>query len=291
MAPTTATRQKAVLKAKPLARPGTKPVIKWAGGKSKLLTHILPLLPAQIVTYREPFCGGAAVFFALSPSQRKRAVLCDQNQDLVALYIALRDDVDGLISALGHYRYDRKLFYKTRAVDPETLSPVERAARLVFLNKTCFNGLWRVNSKGVFNVPFGRYENPTILDEDVLRRAAAVLKGVRIEHGDFVLATKGAKAGDFVYFDPPYAPLSKTALFTAYATQGFGHADQVRLRDEFARLGKLGVQAVLSNHDTEEIRALYAGFRIVALGVRRSINSNIQKRGPARELLITTERI
>jgi DNA adenine methylase len=283
--------QKAVQKAKPKTRPGTKPVIKWAGGKSKLLVHILPLVPEKIATYREPFCGGAAVFFALSPSQRKRAVLCDQNRDLVALYTALRDDVDALITELGRYRYDRKLFYRTRAIDPETLSQIERAARLVFLNKTCFNGLWRVNSKGIFNVPFGRYDNPTILDEEVLRRASTVLKGVRIEHGDFMLATKGAKAGDFVYFDPPYAPLSKTALFTAYATQGFGHADQVRLRDEFARLGDRGVQAVLSNHDTEEIRALYADFRIHPLGVRRSINSNVAKRGPARELLITTERV
>jgi DNA adenine methylase len=264
----------------------SKPVVKWAGGKAKLLREILPLVPDKVATYREPFCGGAAVFFALEKGRRKRAVLCDQNADLVALYTVLRDDVEGLMRALKKYRYDRDLFYETRAIDPITLSQRERAARLVFLNKTCFNGLWRVNSSGIFNVPFGRYANPNILDVPTLKAAASVLKGTTIVHGDFTKATKAAKPGDFVYMDPPYVPLSKTANFAAYATGGFGPADQLRLKGEFARLASLGVHAVLSNHDTEEMRELYKDFNIVPVNVIRSINSNIAKRGPAREILV-----
>jgi DNA adenine methylase len=264
----------------------SKPVVKWAGGKAKLLREILPLVPDKVATYREPFCGGAAVFFALESTRRKRAVLCDQNADLVALYTVLRDDVDGLIRALRKYRYDRDLFYETRAIDSATLNERERAARLVFLNKTCFNGLWRVNSSGIFNVPFGRYANPNICDVPTLKAAALVLKGATIVHGDFIKATKTAKPGDFVYMDPPYVPLSKTANFAAYATGGFGPADQLRLKNEFARLASLGVNAVLSNHDTEEMRELYKDFNIVPVNVIRSINSNITKRGPAREILV-----
>lgn len=263
-----------------------KPVVKWAGGKSKLLGKILPLIPERVLTYREPFCGGAAVFFALPVEQRKKAVLCDQNADLIALYVAIRDDVDAVIKALSRFRYDRDLFYQVRAQDATKLSAVERAARLVFLNKTCFNGLWRVNASGMFNVPFGRYDNPTILDEVALRNAAEVLRRARIVHGDFLQATRTAKQGDFVYFDPPYVPLSKTAQFTAYASEGFGHEDQLRLRDELKRLSKLGVRAVLSNHDTEETRELYRDFRVEGVDVIRSINANIKRRGAAREILV-----
>jgi DNA adenine methylase len=268
-------------------------VVKWAGGKHKLLPELCALAPLEIGTYFEPFCGGAALFFALAAAEPKafrKAVLADQNVDLMALYGALRDDVEALITELAKYRYDRDLFYQVRAQNAQLLSPLERGARLLFLNKTCFNGLWRVNASGQFNVPFGAYKNPVICNKAVLRNAAAQLQGVTLQTGDFLAATKRARAGDFVYFDPPYVPLSKTALFTAYGQLGFGRAEQECLRDELFRLKKLSVRAVLSNHDTPETRALYKGLWCRNVQVRRSINSDITKRGHTGELIVMSER-
>jgi DNA adenine methylase len=271
-----------------------KPIVKWAGGKGKLLGELLARVPDEVRVYREPFAGGAALFFALAAEAKAgrrrldRAVLADENVDLVACYRAVRDDVDGVIEALGGYRYDRELFYATRERDTASMSDVERAARLVFLNRTCFNGLWRVNSSGRFNVPFGRYKNPRILDEAGLRAAHDALAAAELVHGDFTLATKDAAPGDFVYFDPPYVPVSRTASFTAYARRGFGSADQERLRVELSRLKGLGVRALLSNADTPETRALYADHAAWVVAVPRAINSDASKRGAAAELLVTT---
>jgi DNA adenine methylase len=242
-------------------------------------------------TYYEPFCGGAALFFALANEEAPRfrqAVLVDQNADLMAFYTALRDDVDALLRALRKYRYDRDLFYEVRAQSTTKLSTIERGARFLFLNKTCFNGLWRVNSKGQFNVPFGTYKNPKIVDEPSLREASSRLQHVALKHGDFLAVTKRAKSGDFVYFDPPYVPLSRTAQFTAYHSDGFGPDDQQRLRDEMKRLAQADVHVVLSNHDTEDARALYRGFWGCSVGVRRSINSDITKRGLTGELIVSS---
>lgn len=268
-----------------------QPVVKWAGGKKGLLGALLPLVPAKVDRYIEPFAGGAALFFALaseSPRRFRSARLSDTNADLVALYQALRKDPEGLIASLGSYRYDEEMFYRVRDLDPSTLSPVERGARMLFLNKTCFNGLWRVNSKGKFNVPFGRFVNPTIVDPPRLREASKALRHATCKNSDFLSSTRDAKPGDFVYFDPPYVPVSNTANFTAYAQNGFGREEQERLVDELGRLKKNKVAAVLSNADTPETRELYARFSMRVVHMRRSINRDTKKRGPAPELLVTT---
>lgn len=269
-----------------------KPIVKWVGGKARLLGALLPHVPDAIDTYVEPFAGGAALFFALASADGgprfRRAILADQNAELVACYRAVQRDVEAVIRALGAYRYDRDLYYETRELDTSGMSDVERAARLLFLNRTCFNGLWRVNASGKFNVPFGRYENPRILDADGLREASRVLAKADIVHGDFARATKKLGAGDFVYFDPPYVPVSATANFTAYAKDGFGEADQARLAAELRRLRGRSVGVLLSNHDTPEARRLYEDFAVHVVHVKRPINSDIKKRGHAAELVVTT---
>ncbi len=266
-------------------------VVKWAGGKKGLLGELLPLVPDVIGRYYEPFAGGAALYFALAsetPRRFKTATLADTNVDLVALYQALRTDVEGLIEALGQYRYEPDMFYATRKLDAESMQPVARAARLLYLNKTCFNGLWRVNSKGKFNVPFGRFVNPKIVDPPRLREAARALRHATCKVGDFAKITKNAKPGDFVYFDPPYAPVSTTANFTAYGKVGFDASQQERLVVELQRLKRAGVKAVLSNADTPYTRTLYARFRVRVVHMRRSINSATEKRGLSPELLVDT---
>ncbi len=268
-----------------------KPIVKWAGGKARLLPELLARVPTEIRTYAEPFAGGAALFFALArdPSRSfRRAVLADQNEDLVACYRAIRDDVESLIVALGAYRYDKELFYATREKDPRRMSDVERGARLIFLNHTCFNGLWRVNSKGKFNVPFGRYTNPRILDEAGLRAASALLQRARIVKSDFAAVTRELSAGDFVYLDPPYVPLSKTASFTAYASDGFGPEDQSRLRAQLVELKARGVFVMVSNADTPETRELYRGFAMHVVRAGRVINADVSKRGDTTELLVVS---
>jgi DNA adenine methylase len=215
-------------------------------------------------------------------------VLGDQNEELIACYRAVRDDVDALLEALSEYRYDRKLFYATRDRDTNGMSDVERGARLLFLNRTCFNGLWRVNAAGKFNVPFGRYKNPRIVDEEKLRDAARALKGVDLRVADFAAVTRSLGAGDFVYFDPPYVPLSRTAAFTAYGKDGFSHEEQTRLAKELRRLKKRGVMAMLSNADTPDARALYEGLCMTVVQVPRVINSDPTKRGGTAELLVTS---
>lgn len=273
-----------------------RPIVKWAGGKSRLLGEILARMPERMGTYAEPFAGGAAVFFALASESAsgksgarrfERAVLADQNLDLVALYRATRDSVGELIEALRGFRYDRDLFYEVRAQDPSVMSDVARGARLLFLNRTCFNGLWRVNSKGLFNVPFGRYQNPRILDETGLRAAALLLAGVELLHGDFCEVTRTLQSGDFVYFDPPYVPVSNTAKFTSYAREGFAEADQTRLTAELLRLKKKRVLALLSNADTPESVAMYAGLSVDRVRTSRSINSDATGRGEVSELLVS----
>lgn len=263
------------------------PIVKWAGGKTKLLPALRRLLPATIATYAEPFAGGAALFYELANASRfRRAILADRNEDLVACYRAVRDDVERLIRALGEYRYDKDLFYEVRDRDPSKLDDVERGARFLFLNRTCFNGLWRVNASGKFNVPFGRYKNPRIVDEEGLRAASLALAKAEVKNADFADVVRTLRPGDFAYFDPPYVPLSKTADFTAYAEGGFGAEDQRRLVETFRELKARGVPAMISNADTEETRELYKSFAAHQVEAPRSINSDASKRGNTTELIV-----
>ena len=214
------------------------------------------------------------------------AYLSDINNSLIDTYLALRDCVDEVIAVLREHIHDRDYYYQVRALRPETLSLPERAARVIYLNKTCYNGLYRENRKGEFNVPFGRYKNPTICDEPNLRAVSRALQGVDISNRPFTSILDYAQAGDFVYFDPPYHPLSPTANFTAYDRHGFGPDDQRHLRDVFAALGDRGVRAMLSNSDTPFIRDLYAGFRIDQVFVARAVNSKASGRGKVAEVIV-----
>lgn len=267
------------------SRPGIAagPFLKWAGGKGQLLEQYSPLFPTAWRTYFEPFLGGGAVFFHLTPNT---AVLSDINEDLINAYVVVRDRVDELVAALRVHHNERDYFYAVRARKPETLTPVERAARLIFLNRTCFNGLYRVNKKGQFNVPFGRYSNPTICDEAKLRAASLALTGAEIRAADFEAALEGAGAGDFAYLDPPYNPISTTSSFTSYAQEGFGEGEQHRLASVYKRLDIHGVRLMLSNSASSLVRGLYAGFRIIEVTAKRAINAKADRRGPITELLI-----
>jgi len=267
-----------------------RPVLKWAGGKTQLLASILVRLPKRIDTYFEPFVGGGAVFFALAAEGRfRRAVIGDRNPDLIAVYQAIRDDVDAVIRALGKLEHSEAGYYRIREASPRGL--VQRAARIIYLNKTGYNGLYRVNRAGRFNVPFGRYANPTICDEPNLRAVAEVLQSVQIREADFEELCRRARPGDAVYFDPPYVPLSKTSSFTAYDRHPFGIEEQERLARTFGRLGERGVAAVLSNSDTAETRRLYAEYRPKKVEVTRPINCRPALRGPISEILVSNRRL
>ena len=265
-----------------------KPVLKWAGGKTRLLTEILDRLPAKIDTYYEPFVGGGAVFFALAGQGRfRRAVLADQNPDLIEVYRALQKEGEEVIRALREYKdyNDEQSYYQIRAQAPR--GRARRAARFIYLNKTGYNGLYRVNRSGSFNVPFGRYKNPKILDEPALRAASAALEGARLRCADFEHVVCNAAPGDAVYFDPPYLPLSKTANFTAFGRQPFELPAHKRLARVFTESAGRGVHTLLSNSSTDVARGLYAGHTIDTVQGRRSISCKGHSRGPVDEILVT----
>jgi DNA adenine methylase len=269
-----------------------RPVVKWAGGKTRSVEAICARLPKQIETYYEPFVGGGAVFFALAAEGRfRRAVISDSNQELITAYRAIRDDVEGVIGAIrrlhpGNVTADR--YYAIRRSNPTSANGT--AARLIYLNKTCFNGLYRVNQSGRFNVPFGSYANPHVLDSENLRSVSAALQGVHIAAVDFSWWQRACKAGDAVYFDPPYLPASKTANFASYTPDGFGLEEQSRLMTLFAALSRRGVSVVLSQSDTFESRAICKDGEartVNRLEVPRSISCAGKKRSPVGELLIS----
>ncbi|HEX9297168.1 MAG TPA: DNA adenine methylase [Polyangiaceae bacterium] len=260
-----------------------RPFLKWAGGKGQLLAELRALVPARAARYFEPFLGGGALFFDRLPTQ---GVLSDVNAEIVDCYLSVRDHVEELIQALGAHRYDPDYYYRVRDLDPGSLPLVERAARTIFLNKTGFNGLYRVNRSGKFNVPFGRYVKPVICDARNLRACSRALSAVDLAVCDFEVAVANAEPGDFVYFDPPYVPLSRTSTFTAYAARGFGPEEQKRLSKVFERLTERGVSVVLSNSDVPEVRGLYAGYAIRSVKAARSINSKPSCRGPISELVV-----
>jgi DNA adenine methylase len=270
-------------------RSGVRPILKWAGGKWQLMPtlerHFPPL--ASVRRYFEPFVGGAAVFFHL---QYPRSHLSDTNAELVNVYQVVRDRVGELIAALGAHVNTADHYYRVRAQDPATLSAMERAARLIYLNKTCYNGLYRVNRQGRFNVPFGRYRNPTICDPANLEAASRALRHATLAVGDHETALRDATGGDFVYFDPPYQPVSRTASFTSYTDARFDASEQERLARTYRRLHRAGCYLMLSNSDTPLIRDLYAGFRIETIAANRAINCRADGRGPVAELVIVNYR-
>jgi len=282
-----------------------RPFLKWAGGKQQLVAELVARAPRSIETYYEPFIGGGAMFFALLADPAlapKRTVLNDLNRDLVTVYEVVRDEVDALVARLealqGPYlaadaEGRNARYYAERERQPE--GPVDLAARFIFLNKTCFNGLYRVNRQGIFNVPHGKYRQPRILDEANLRAASAALAGVRLTHADFEAALATPKRGDFVYLDPPFEPLSATSSFTGYTEGSFSRTEQRRLKLVVDDLTERGVHVLLSNSAHDYIRGLYSAdrgpfaegrYRIDSTHARRAINSRGDKRGPVDELVV-----
>jgi DNA adenine methylase len=245
-------------------------------------------------TYYEPFIGGGAVFFALAAERRfKNAVIADRNPWLVEVYKTVRDDLRGLCTALARHQAratDEDYFYEIRALDTDSMSPTERAARILYLNRTCYNGLYRVNRSGRFNVPFGRYKNPRVLNEPGLEAASRALRGVEIMNSDFEMVSAKPKRGDAIYFDPPYVPVSATASFTAYDQHVFGLKDHARLSATYRACIERGAVAVLSNSDTPETRALFADLEVQTVNATRAINSKAAKRGSITEILVVGER-
>jgi DNA adenine methylase len=264
-----------------------RPFLKWVGGKAQLLDQMEPLLPEVFGRYFEPFVGGAALFFELrTRSAEMPAVLSDVNDELVDCYCAIRDEVEDVIRELKAHRYESTYYYQVRDWDRRRLSRAKAAARTIFLNKTGYNGLYRVNRAGQFNVPFGRFTNPRFRDEDNLRACSRALEGVSIERRDYSLVLGHAKKGDFVYFDPPYVPLSPTSDFTSYIPGGFGEVEQRNLAKTFAKLAKRGVHVMLSNSDTPLVRRLYEGFAIDVVYAARHVNSNAARRGKLAEVVV-----
>ena len=266
-----------------------RPFLKWAGGKRQLLPVLLPRVREGMEGgYHEPFVGGGALFFELARLGElpNRVSLADGNPNLVEAYVAVRDDLATLEGLLCEHvsRHGEEHFYATRATVPGTST--ERAARVIYLNKTGFNGLYRENSKGKFNVPFGRYANPSILDEHNLRAAHEVLQGVEVLVGDFAGVRERAQPRDLVYFDPPYDPVSATSSFTSYARGGFGAEEQTRLRDVVRELSGRGVRVLLSNSMTPRVCDLYAGFRVDTVLASRAVNSRGDRRGKVEEALV-----
>ncbi len=271
----------------PLRAPA--PFLKWAGGKGRILSQLTPLLPAGIDRMRhvEPFVGGGALFFA---RRAARALLCDVNPALIATYEAIRDDVERVIDMLAPLaaRHDAEHYYgvRTRYNEGRGEASAERAAMFIYLNKTCFNGLHRVNKKGEFNVPAGRYKNPRILDPDALRAASFALANTDLRCAGFEALLASARPGDFIYLDPPYEPVSETASFTSYARGGFTRDDQTRLRDVYRALDRRGCRLMLSNSDVPFIRDLYAAYRIDTVAAPRAVSCDGRGRGKVSEVVV-----
>lgn len=282
----------------PPASIAPKPFLKWAGGKTQLLSQIAPHFPAEFNHYCEPFTGSAAVYWRLyslreqGRAQFSGARLADSNTELINCYQVVRDDAAGLIEKLTNHRqqHQKDYYYHIRAQQVTDLSPVDRAARFIYLNKTCYNGLYRVNRAGQFNVPMGRYQNPAIFDAAALHSASRALQGVEIAQADFRELLDWAQGGDFIYFDPPYVPLSPTASFTSYTPHPFGEGDQQELADVYRELNRRGCLLMLSNSWTPTILALYRDFHCRELKASRAINSKADKRGLVSEVLVINYR-
>lgn len=266
------------------------PVLKWVGGKRQLIETFSPLLPKKITSYCEPFVGGGALLFHLQPNI---AYVNDINTDLICVYTVIKDSVDELIEELKQYKNNSDFFYAVRDWDRDrkkysSLSAVERAARILYLNKTCYNGLYRVNNAGEFNSPFGNYRNPNIVNEPVLHAVSAYFNAATVYFScvDYREVLANIKKGTFVYLDPPYDPVSETSSFTGYSKGGFSKEDQVRLRQCCDDLNKRGIKFMLSNSATPFILEQYAAYNITVVQAKRAINSVGSKRGDVDEVVV-----
>ncbi len=254
----------------------TRPLLKWAGGKTQLLPELLAKMPKRYGKYIEPFIGGGALFFALQP---EGAVIADSNPELINLYQSVADSVEDVIDKLKTCSNTEDAFYALRELDWKLMAPPDAAARTIFLNRTCFNGLYRVNKSGGFNVPFGRYKNPKILDEDALRAASQLLQRTTIVQGDYknVLA-QHAQPGDFVFLDPPYLPVSKYADFKRYTKEQFYEEDHRDLASEVERLHDRGCHVILTNSNHPLVHELFGHHKIEVIQTKRHISSNAESR-------------
>ena len=279
-----------------LSSPAPHPFVKWAGGKGSLLSEITSRIPygprgRTFVRYIEPFVGAGALFFWIRRSfPALDCLIADSNEELINAYRAIRDDVERVVAKLETHQalHSEEHYYGVRRASPR--EPAERAARFIYLNRTCYNGLYRVNRRGAFNVPIGRYHRPRIVDRENLLAVGTALRGVGIEAADFERATESAGPGDLVYMDPPYHPLSETSGFTSYTPGGFGLEEQRRLARVFEKLSRRNAFVILSNSGSDLVRELYESLeprpRIDEVGVARPINSKGKSRGPVPELLI-----
>ena len=265
----------------------TYPLVKWVGGKRQLMPELLKNMPISFKRYFEPFIGGGALFFELQPYN---AYISDMNEELINLYCVVRDNVFELITDLNKHKITKEYYLKIRNLDRTSkykkLTNVQRASRFIYLNRTCFNGLYRVNSKGEFNVPFGYYKNPKIIDVDNLLNCSSLLKNTEIKHADFSAILECAQKGDFVYFDPPYVPLNETSSFTSYTKNGFDMEMQIKLNEVCNELNSMGVKFMLSNSDTTVINELYSNYRIEKVLASRQVNANADGRGKITEVLV-----
>ncbi len=266
-----------------------KPFLKWAGGKHQILKHLLQLLPHDVRdrTYREPFLGAGSLFFALNPSN---AFISDANENLIMAYEYVRDCPDLVYEYLrGHRKNDsEEYYYQTRDVYNRNRNrpSAAQAARFIYLNKTCYNGIFRVNQKGLFNVPHGRYEAASLPSRQQLRQVSELLQGKKISVASFKDALEGAQKGDFIYLDPPYPPLNGTSCFNHYTRDKFTEKDQEELAATVKRLDEAGCLLMVSNGNSEKILDLYKSFNVYTLQVRRFITCK-SKRHKVRELVIT----
>lgn len=265
------------------------PVVKWVGGKRQILHEIEKYIP-KFSTYYEPFVGGGAVLFHIQPS---KAIINDVNSELVSLYEVIRDHVDELIEDLRKHKNEDEYFYSIRELDRDKklfnqLTPVQRASRIHFLNKTCYNGLFRVNRAGEFNTPFGGYKNPNIINEITLKAVSNYFRkaNIVIKCCDFEESLKGIRRGSFVYLDPPYDPVSSSASFTGYDKGGFDRNEQERLKKVCDDLNRRGVKFLLSNSATDFIKGLYADYNIEVIKAKRAVNSKGDLRGEVDEVLV-----
>lgn len=265
----------------------TYPIVKWVGGKRQLMFELLKNMPETYNRYFEPFIGGGALFFELQP---QNGYISDMNEELINLYTVVRDDVYELIEDLNKHKVSKEYFLKIRNLDRtekyNKLSDIQKASRFIYLNRTCFNGMYRVNSQGQFNVPFGNYKNPRIVDAENLINCSKLLKNTEIYCADFSEILNKVQKGDFVYFDPPYVPLNETSSFTSYTKDGFDLDMQFKLRDICDELDSLGVMFMLSNSDTKLVNELYSNYEIKKVFASRAINANGNGRGKITEVLV-----
>ncbi len=264
------------------------PFVKWAGGKRQLLSQFSTYLPKKFKKYIEPFVGGGALFFYLIP---ERAILIDDNWELINSYRVIQKKVDELITLLENHKNESEYYYKIRNVDRifeefKKWSDVERASRTIYLNRCCYNGLYRVNSSGYFNVPFGKYKNPKFCDSTNLKAVNQVLQDTEIINASFETCLNYAEKDDFIYLDPPYQPLTKTANFTGYTKNGFSETSQYRLNEVYRALDGIGCKVMLSNSYNEFILDLYQDFKVITVEAKRAINSNAARRGEIKEIII-----